>query len=650
MEEQEKNIAVTNEAVEIRRLMELVGDKNNPTRDKYIKKVVRCYNFVEGEQWEGIDVQLLKDKGVPIIPVDRIGRNIDTIQGIRDNSQYKVKVNKVELGDDATAELLDLLYTYSNDCGNFEEAKSQAFFNMLVTGEGIRKVGYDSSRDGEIWAENVNVEDFYCSPTTKKHLNDIRWCCHHITLSWEDAISIKPEKAAEIESLKTIAETEWEKLEKNPTINTVSTNPDYSNAIESRQKYVDYIHIWEFWVKKTIPLHKIGYMGVQQVQSSQGVIEVPAPQVRVEDIGYEVKEGEQSLGYTHADEWWQTVIATGNNKSQGILLRQERSKYQGHPFIRMCAELNKDGRPVGFVEKAISPQQRINLAWAQKIAFNNMSIKSPLVVEGSTKNVDDMLTASKIGNVLQVPIGSKVTAMNVTPNVNLQSIEEGNVARQDMDFVASSSEPAMRGIAESGASGIRLAQQQSAAMTPLNKWVKAERESEKIFTKKVLEIIINEFQSEKMMRIIGEQKFQELATPKVNENGQIERMGLKIPLDRTITNYDVRISDQSINDLDKQQSFNAMLALSQNGILFDDEYKIKNSPIKNIDDALLSNKKARNDVIRQLQTQVQQLIELLGEKVQREKQDPKAQGAKGKSQSQAGTQAGKRSMIGGQNF
>jgi len=285
---------------------------------------------------------------------------------------------------------------------------------------------------------------------------------------------------------------------------------------------------------------------------------------------------------------------------------------------------------------------------AEKAAWNNKAIKSPLIIEGGSPNViNTAIHQTAIGTVFNIPVGEgRVVSMNQTPNVNLQAIEEGNSARLDMDFAAAATEAPLLGHAPAGDSAIKFAQKTSLAQVPLNKWVKADGRYLLQFARKALYIIITEFPPERMERIIGEQNFKKLAGPQINPvTGQMTALPLALPFTVDVAEYDVRIEEKSVSDFNKQQTFNATEALVAGGVPLDDTFRIRNAPIKDTDAALASNEKARNDIMQQMMLQIQMLQAQVGNlEKQVPRQNPKSQGQKGKSASQAG----KRSMVGGQ--
>ena len=626
-------------------LFELTDEKSVPWKKDLDDVIVKCYLFKETDQWTDTEKEDLKQWGVPPIPIDRISRSLDTLDGIRDNTNSEVQVDPRETGDQRIAEILKRVTGYVKDNSRFDEVHDDSWDGLKDIGIGITRFGYDPQQgEGEVWFEEVPVEACGWSKIHRKDWSDIRWFWYRQTTNWEDAVKLAPEKAAEIKSSRQISEDAWNEL--NPSGGNVGDDYRSESAGGNNPlSFPDQVDIWEFWIKKIIPFKKIAFEVPQIMDDgSGGVFTIPQVQVRKESLEYQIQEGEQESG-SGVDEVWMQHRVIGKD----ILITPIEGlpyKYSFLPYVPMIAELTKNGRPRGVVEKIIPFQKRINLAWAEKTAWNNKALKSPLTVQGEI-DIEHATQQSQFGTVFVVPEGTKVLATNTTPNVNLQAIEEGNMARQDMDYAVSASEPVMRGQSDASSSGIKVAKLQDAAITPINKWIKADKRYLKNLWKKVLQIIIAEFDPARMARIVGEQEFNRLFIGKIDPiTQQPLEPPLQIPFQANILEYDISVRDKSISDFKKQQSFNASLALHQGGFIMDGEYVILHAPIEDAEDALQSHYKARNDVIQQLVNEVNMLQEQLGQaqKMIPKESKQKANAVKGRNQ----PQSGQRSMIGGQ--
>lgn len=649
--EEKKPEPIQGEQELIGRLFLLKDEKSVPWKKDLDEKIKKCYSFKEGNHWTDQEVLDLKQYNVPPIPVDRISRSLDTLDGIRDNTNSDVQVDPRETGDQRVAEILKRVIGFVRDNSRFDEVRDDNWDGLKDVGMGITRFGYDpNSGEGDIWFEEVPIEACGWSKTRRKDWSDLRWFWYEQTVNWEDAVKLVPQKANEVKSLKQTREDAWNKLHAGGTGGNVGT--DYrseSTGGSESLSYPDQVSVWEFWIKKIIPYKKIAFEVLPSVVDDGvgNAITVPQMQIRKELPEYQLKEGEQESG-AGVDEVWVQHQVIGGDRS-GILATPVEGlpyKYSFLPYVPMVAEYTKNGRPRGVVEKIIPFQQRINLAWAEKTAWNNKALKSSIIVQGEI-DIDHCVQQSQIGSVFQVPYETKVLAVNSMPNVNMYSIEEGNIARQDMEFAIAQNEPIMRGQSDSSSSGIKVAKLQDAAITPLNKWIKADKRYLRNLWKKVLQIIIAEFSPARMARIVGEQDFNRLIIGKLDPiSGQPLEQQLQIPFQANSLEYDVSVADRSTSDFRKQQSFNASLALHQSGFIMDGEYVILHAPIEDAEDALQSHYKARNDVIQQLVNEVNMLQEQLG---QAQKMIPKeskqqANAVKGKTSSQAG----QRSMIGGQ--
>lgn len=653
VKEQPRIVDNPTESEIVGKLFKFWKPENNPWYQDYLRKLAKCYEYKELNQWSGDDMQKLATAEVPTISVDRINRGLDTIKGIRDNTNNTKKYVKRSLGDKRIADVFDKLAKNIEYASNFTEARDNAFDALVDCGMGIRKIGFDptgNGGEGEFWCEYIPTENMRWSKCKRKDLADARWIIQHSVMDWEDAIAFAPEKAGVIKGLKTTLASDWEKAKTGNVPGTIDTR-DYGAALKSigsgNGAYPDQVDVYEFWIQRSIPRKKIAFMQMVPVPMPDGSM-MPSmqPSIRVESAEYKLQQNEEAVA-SFVESFYEQIVVIGN-ESNGIIVKTGREDF--HPFVGMCSETTKRGEPVGYIWKVIPHQDRVNVAWAQKVAYNNKSIKSPLIVKGSI-DLNQAVQQSSFGAIFQLPHGASIESLNVQPQVNLQAIEEGQMARSDMDFAAAATEGSLRGQVSASTSGIALAQQQNASITPINKWVKAEKHSEVTFGRKFLQLLVKYLGTnpQKMARIIGEEEFMKISGP---ETDPITMQPIGPPLDWNaiaqdgidISNYDVIVEDQSTSDLNKQQTFNAVLAMRQDGIVFTDDMVIKSAPVKNVDELIQSNERARQDVLKILMQQNAMLQSQLGMAMKQQKSEgsQRENAVKGKSAPQV-----KQTMVGG---
>ena len=118
----------------VKKLFEYTDEKQNPWRRKYHTIIKECYDFVELNQWSSDEMALLKLDDTPALPVDRIGRNLDVIEGIAVNTGNTKKVVKKEQGDERVASILDSLLDSVSYLGGFSKVRKEARASMMKTG------------------------------------------------------------------------------------------------------------------------------------------------------------------------------------------------------------------------------------------------------------------------------------------------------------------------------------------------------------------------------------------------------------------------------------------------------------------------------------------------------------------------------------
>lgn len=677
----------------VKELLKYTTATMNPFKASWDVTIRDCYNFKELKQWESDDVSMLLNSDTPALPVDRINRSLDTIKGIRENTGNKKKIVAGETGDNYTADLLDKACDYFSEHGDFDDAQDDAFDSLLDIGIGMLKICWDGKAYngfGDLYAESCNVESMGWSFTRSKKFKDVTWVYQHYVMSYDNAIKLAPSKAAQLKTMAMMSSQDWEKIKGGGLSSILSR--DYAQSVsvsEGVYSYPGQVDIFEFYVKRIVPFKRVmkiveqpnpALMQAQQQTGEQDLNAlsqqlqipptIPTQDWRNESDIYQPQEGESVLD-SYNEEWWKFLLATRapasasgstvttTTPTSGLFLSGELFGDE-NPYAPYIAEFKKSGEPRGFIEPLIPHQKRANIAWSQKISFNNKSLKAPYIFrDGDIKdnNIEHITTSSEIGSVIVLSKNASEPILPQAPQVNLQAIEEGNIARQDMDFAAAASEPVLRGQAGSTKSGLQLSMQQSAAITPVNKWTKAESSALKLFWHKALKLILKNVMPDRLRMIVGEQYFDSLTQPQQDQlSGRVLPPKIQLPLNMQLADYAVKIQDMSVSDFNKQQSFNAIEELVETGVPFTDDYRIRNAPIRDTDAALNANSQARMDLVKMLMSKVQFLENEVKELGGSDNSDQGGGGnprhqpnRRNQRQGRNAKQSGKRSMLGGQN-
>jgi len=280
------------------------------------------------------------------------------------------------------------------------------------------------------------------------------------------------------------------------------------------------------------------------------------------------------------------------------------------------------------VEKVAPLQKLINVSAAQVIAYNNKLVKSPLIAEEGSLDLERAKTSSEYGSILFVKRGYRFPMINTLTPLNIASTEIGQQARVDFDVIAASTEPVMRGVdPQADSSGVKLGILTQNASTSLNPYIRAENFTRRWFWEKIVYIVQKKYTTQRMFRVAGE--VFAINVPMMGIEGQVvQRMN-----DVTVGKYDVMIEDSSISDFERQQEFNAFLAMKQMGAPISWELIGQRAPVKN-PEMLLKDMKQQEMLIAQAMMIPQPQTPGNGQK------GKKAEGGNA-------PQAGTRSMMGG---
>lgn len=136
---------------------------------------------------------------------NRIRRIINMVSGYQRKNRKSTIVVPVENGDEVTADQFSKLMMWLNQQEGILETISDSFHGSLVTGMNLLHVWMDYRRDpisGDIRVDNCSYNSFLIDPYFKKtDLSDCRGIWKRSFVTRKEAISLLPDKRAEIESI-----------------------------------------------------------------------------------------------------------------------------------------------------------------------------------------------------------------------------------------------------------------------------------------------------------------------------------------------------------------------------------------------------------------------------------------------------------------
>jgi hypothetical protein len=182
------------------------------------------FAFVAGDQWDGGDLDRLRQESRPALTFNRIGVVVDAVSGSEVTNRQQVRYIPRTQGDVQVNELLTGAVEFVRDEANAEDEESDAFRDLLICGMGPTdtRLDYDDDPEGMAKIDRVDPLEFYWDPSAKKrNLADARFVMRAKEIAREEAEALFPD--AEPEDL----HASWADTGKSRTND--STPPHYKN-------------------------------------------------------------------------------------------------------------------------------------------------------------------------------------------------------------------------------------------------------------------------------------------------------------------------------------------------------------------------------------------------------------------------------------
>jgi len=129
-----------------------------------------CFAFVSGEQWEEVDLAILRDQKRPPVTFNYSEKMIDAVCGAEVSNRQEITYLPRELTDSGLAELWTNAAKWARDEGDHEDEETDAFRDCLICGLGwtFTRMDYENDMDGMIDCGRVDPMEMYPDPAAVK--------------------------------------------------------------------------------------------------------------------------------------------------------------------------------------------------------------------------------------------------------------------------------------------------------------------------------------------------------------------------------------------------------------------------------------------------------------------------------------------------
>ena len=154
---------------------ELFGELEN--EDSFRQEGLRCYNFLNGVQWEESELKTLKARKQPAMVFNLIKPVVNSIESLQKGNRSEIAYKPEDSSghDFIASKVITTVSKHDLRRIKFEVTESDAFRDYLVTGRGATQAFYNDNKE-MIGMEKIDFRNLYIDKSSRK--DDLTDCSH----------------------------------------------------------------------------------------------------------------------------------------------------------------------------------------------------------------------------------------------------------------------------------------------------------------------------------------------------------------------------------------------------------------------------------------------------------------------------------------
>jgi hypothetical protein len=164
----------------------------------------RDRDYYDGIQWTDEEATTIKERGQPVITINRIKPKIDALTGMERQNRTDPKALPRNPGDEGSSEAITKALRYVADNSDYDQKRSMFYEDMIIQGIGAieHSIKVRESGEKEIVLTNVPWDRFFYDPASvRPDFSDALYFGHVLWMDSERAQLMFPKKEAEIANI-----------------------------------------------------------------------------------------------------------------------------------------------------------------------------------------------------------------------------------------------------------------------------------------------------------------------------------------------------------------------------------------------------------------------------------------------------------------
>lgn len=161
---------------------------------------IRDRQYYDGEQWSSDDVATLKERGQPVITINRIARKANSILGEEVRKRIDPVARPITAQHEDAARAATDALRHVDDAGGFDAICGLVFSDAIIEGAGAALVCVKDADSGDVALEHVPWDRFYYDPKSRRpDFSDALYLGQVLWMDLEDAIDEFPDHKDDLE-------------------------------------------------------------------------------------------------------------------------------------------------------------------------------------------------------------------------------------------------------------------------------------------------------------------------------------------------------------------------------------------------------------------------------------------------------------------